>query len=121
MQERRHGPRAAVDLKCTLQLQDGGELTAKIIDLNCGGCGILTAVPLPVASHIRLGVALAGYRNAHHLNLPATVVHNFNAVVIAGGDRQTGYIVGVDFAPLPEVDETILCEYVAHALSKTVS
>ncbi len=119
MQERRHKPRAAVDLNCTIQLQDGSEIAAKLIDLNCTGCGVLTSSPLPVASHVKLHFSLSGYRNAHALNLAATVIHNFNAVVIQGGNRQTGYIVGIDFAPLPETDETILCAYVAQQLDKT--
>ncbi len=121
MQERRHTPRAAVDLNCTIQLSDGSEITAKLIDLNCTGAGVLTNSPLLLASHVKLRFALSGYRNAYALNLPATVVHNFNAVVIQGNNRQTGYIVGIDFAPLPETDETILRTYVVQQIDKASS
>lgn len=121
MQERRHKPRASVDLNCTILLQDGDEIAAKLIDLNCSGGGVLTSAPLLVASHVTLRFSLSGYRNAHALNLPATVIHNFNAVVIQGNNRQAGYIVGIDFAPLPEADETILCAYVAHQIDKASS
>lgn len=119
MQERRHEPRVAVDLNCTVRLQDGGEITAKLIDLSCSGAGILTTSPLPLHSHVQICFSLAGYRNAHRLTIPSTVIHNFNAVVIQGNERQTGHIVGVDFAPLEDPLDTILCDYVTQQVEKT--
>lgn len=115
-EERREMPRAEVDLSCTVRQRDGTELTVRLIDLTCLGGGFVHTGPLPLHATLLLRFTLPIEQRWHAFTVTAKVIHNYPAIVIAGQQRMTGCVVGIDFETLGSADRTVLCAYIAAML-----
>jgi len=111
-QERREKPRAEVDVACVVRRADGTELTVRLLDLTCLGGGFIHTEALPLRSMLQLRFSLPAGQRWHEFTVAAEVIHNYPAIVIAGQQRMTGYVVGVDFATLKAADTVMLCGYI---------
>lgn len=104
MSEQRHQFRINTDRQILIELSDGSQVHARMINLSGGGVGIVYAETADIGARLQLVLPLS--YNETHVDLKVTgVVRDVHL-------RQGRYFIGIEFCDLTEPQQQTLAKFI---------